>query len=100
MHAFAIGDSELITGFRLVGVEGVETLTQNDAKQALEKALSRTDLALIIISEEFSAKMREEIDNFRSTRISPLIVEIPNRFGHKGEAKISELVSKTMGIKI
>jgi vacuolar-type H+-ATPase subunit F/Vma7 len=100
LHAFAIGDSELITGFRLVGVEGVETLTQNDAKQALEKALSRTDLALIIISEEFSAKMREEIDNFRSIRISPLIVEIPSRLGPKGEAKISGLVSKTMGIKI
>ncbi len=100
MHAFAMGDSDLITGLRLVGVEGVETLTPNDAKQALEKALSRTDLALIIISEEFSAKMREEIDNFRSTRISPLIIEIPSHLGPKSEVKISELVSKTMGIKI
>jgi vacuolar-type H+-ATPase subunit F/Vma7 len=100
LHAFAIGDSDLITGLRLVGVAGAETLTLDEARQALAKALSRKDLALIIISEEFSAKMREEIDNFRATQIAPLIVEIPGHLGPLREAKISELVSRTMGVKI
>lgn len=90
----------MITGLRLVGVEGTETVTLNEAKQVFSKASRRKDLALIIISEDFSTKMREEIDAFRITRIAPLIVEIPGHLGPKGEVRISDLVSKTVGIKI
>ena len=55
MLGYVIGDSDMITGFRLVGVEGAEVASVDEAKQALNKALSRNDLAIIIISEEFTA---------------------------------------------
>jgi len=51
MIGYVIGDSDMITGFRLVGVEGAETVTADDAKQALSKALARSDIGVIIISE-------------------------------------------------
>ncbi len=100
MHAFVIGDNYMNTGFRLVGVEGVEVTSVDEAKVALNKALEIIDIAVIIIDEEFSSKMREEIANIRSTRTNPLIVEIPGPLGSKGEIRLSDLVSKTVGVKI
>ena len=53
MIGYVIGDSDMITGFRLVGVEGAEASPHDEAKQALSKALARSDIGVIIISEAF-----------------------------------------------
>ncbi len=100
MLGFVIGDSDMITGFRLVGVEGTEVVSVEEAQRALSKALSRSDIAVILISEEFSIQMRGEIEKIRSEQIAPIIVEIPGRKGSSGEIRMSDLVSKTLGIKI
>ena len=42
MIGYVIGDSDMITGFKLVGVEGAEASTADEARQALHKALTRT----------------------------------------------------------
>jgi V/A-type H+/Na+-transporting ATPase subunit F len=97
---FVIGDNNMITGFRLVGVEGVEVTSVDMARQALTEALDRNDVALILISQQFSEQMRSDIDKMRSERVTPLIVEIPGSVGPASTLKMSELVSRTLGIKI
>lgn len=93
MLGYVIGDSDMATGFRLVGVEGVEVASIEDALQALNKALGRSDLALIIISEEFSTqpKLHEIIDQVRAERRNPLIVEIGG--AEENQAKQKCLIS-------
>ena len=54
MLGYVIGDADMVTGFALIGVEGVEVTSPKEANQALEKALERGGLAIIIVSEEFS----------------------------------------------
>ena len=100
MRGFVIGDVEMITGFRLVGVEGAEVTSADEAHQALNNAINRTDVAVIIVSEEFSIQLRDEIDKIRTTRVTPLIVEVPSPRGATGEVKMSDLVSKTLGIRL
>jgi vacuolar-type H+-ATPase subunit F/Vma7 len=102
MLGFVIGDSDMITGFRLVGVEGVETVTVEVASEALNKALERSDLAVIIISEEFSSQnpIRQIIDEVRRERRNPLIVEIPGSKWRPSETKMSDLISKTLGVRV
>jgi vacuolar-type H+-ATPase subunit F/Vma7 len=72
MLGFVIGDNDMVTGFRLVGVEGTEVSSAEEAREAFEKALARSDLAIVVISEEFSAQpqLHEAIDRVRqeSTR--------------------------------
>jgi vacuolar-type H+-ATPase subunit F/Vma7 len=97
---FVIGDNNMITGFRLVGVEGVEVTSVDMARQALREALERSDVALILISQQFSEQMRSDIDKIRIERVTPLIIEIPGSIGPTSTLKMSELVSKTLGIKI
>ncbi len=102
MLGFVIGDSNMITGFRLVGVEGAEVASVDEASEALNKALERSDLAVIIITEEFSSQnpLRQTIDEVRRERRNPLIVEILGSRGNPSETRISDLISKTLGVKV
>jgi V/A-type H+-transporting ATPase subunit F len=102
MLGFVIGDSDMITGLRLVGVEGVEVSSPDEALQALNKALAQTDLALIIVSEDFSTqpKLHETIDKARREKRHPLIVELPGSNGKPTQIRMSDLISKTLGIRM
>ena len=102
MIGFVIGDSDMITGFRLVGVEGVEASTADEARQALNKALTRDDVGVIIISESFfnGPSIREEVDKIRQERVTPLIVEIPGSKGPANKMPLSDMISKILGNKI
>lgn len=102
MIAYVIGDSDMITGFRLVGVEGNEVSTAQEAKQALHHALSRSDIGIILISETYLTEsfMREELARIRQERVTPLIVEVPASKGSSHQTQLSEIISKILGIKI
>ena len=102
MLGYIIGDTEMVTGFRLVGVEGAEVTSVDEADQALSKALARNDLAIIVISEEFSVQpqINERIEKARLERREPLIVKIPGSKGKPSPTKMSDLISKTLGVRI
>lgn len=102
MLGFVIGDSDMVTGFRLVGVEGTEATSASEAQEALEKALGRNDIAIIVVSEEFSSQpqLREEIDKVRRDRVTPMIVEVPASRGKPSEISMSDIISKTLGIRM
>lgn len=102
MLGYVIGDSEMITGFKLVGIDGVEVTSIDEARQALNDALARRDLAIIIVSAAFSTQssLREWIAKARRERKTPLIVEIPGSKGTSGEIRISDIIGKTIGIQI
>jgi vacuolar-type H+-ATPase subunit F/Vma7 len=102
MIGYVIGDSDMISGFRLVGVEGVEVATVEEARQALQRALTLSDVAIIVISEAYSTDpvMREQVDKVRQERVSPLIVELPGSRGPSKSVPISNTISKILGIKI
>ena len=102
MLGYVIGDNDMITGFRLVGVEGAEATSVDEAEQALNKALARSDLAIIIISEEFSTQtqLHDIIDKVRRERRNPLIVELPGSKGKPNPVRLSDLISKTLGVRM
>ncbi len=100
MQSWVIGSPEMVVGFRLVGVEGVEVTSVEAALNELKQAFNRKDLGLILISEDFSSKFRQEIEALRDINVFPSIVEIPGSKGSTGGFKISDLLSKTLGIKL
>ena len=92
----------MITGFRLVGIECVEAITPDEAKQALTKVLARSDVGVIIISEAFftDPSMQEAVDKVRQEHVTPLIVEIPGSKGPANKMQLSDMISKILGIKM
>ena len=102
MLGYVIGDGDMVTGFRLVGLEGAAVNSVDEALQALDKTLTRNDLAIIVVSEEFSTQpqMHEAIDKIRRDRKSTLIIEMPGSMGKASRIRMSDLISKTLGVKI
>jgi vacuolar-type H+-ATPase subunit F/Vma7 len=102
MFGLVIGDSSMVTGFRLVGVEGAEANSAEEAKRALETALARNDLAIVIVSEEYSSQpqLQSLIAKVRSERVTPLIVEVPPSKGKTSEKKMGDIVAKTLGVRM
>lgn len=102
MFGYVIGDSDMITGFRIVGIEGAEANSVEEASQALNKALARNDLAIIIVSEEFSTQpqIQETIEKTRSERKNTLIIELPGSKAKSSQVHMSSLISKTLGIRM
>jgi V/A-type H+-transporting ATPase subunit F len=100
MYALVIGDRDMVTSFRLVGVKGIVVYSVDETWHALSKAVEGVDVALIIISEEFSTKMRDKIDKLRLSRITPLILEVPGRLGPSGAIDMSDIVRKAIGVKV
>jgi V/A-type H+/Na+-transporting ATPase subunit F len=102
MLGLVIGDSDMVTGFRLVGVEGVEANSADEALDAFEKALARSDLAVVIVSEEFSSlpQLRNAIEKVRQEHVNPLVVEVPGSRGKPSGISMSDLISKTLGVRM
>jgi vacuolar-type H+-ATPase subunit F/Vma7 len=102
MNGFVIGDGDMLTGFRLVGIEGAEATTVDEAKQALSNALGRSDVGVIIISDAFftDQSLREQVDKIRQERVTPLIVRLPGAKGPTNEMPLSDMISKILGIKL
>jgi vacuolar-type H+-ATPase subunit F/Vma7 len=92
----------MVAGFRLVGVEGAEVATVNDAMKALDEVIDRSDIAVIVISEALSMDplIHAQVDKLRQERTTPLIVELPGSRGPSSTATISDVISKILGIKI
>jgi vacuolar-type H+-ATPase subunit F/Vma7 len=102
MMGLVIGDNNMVTGFRLIGIEGAEAISVAEAKETLKEALNRNDLAIIVISEEFSGdqQIREIIDDIRRSRTVPLIVEVPGSNEKISEVNLADLVSKSLGVRM
>jgi len=100
VQAFVIGDRDMVIGFQLVGVRGVEVSSVEEAWRALSKAVKNVEVGVIIISEEFSTKMQDKIDELRLSRRIPLIVEIPGRLGPSKAVNVSDVVHRAIGVKV
>jgi vacuolar-type H+-ATPase subunit F/Vma7 len=100
MHATVIGDCDMVTGFQLVGINGVKISNVDEARQTLLKTVENIDVAIVIISEDFSTQMRDTIDKIRLTQIAPLIVELPGQSGPSGSIDMSSIVRKAIGVKV
>jgi vacuolar-type H+-ATPase subunit F/Vma7 len=90
----------MVTGFQLVGITGVEVATADEARRTLVKTVETIDVAIVIISEDFSTDLRETIDELRLNRIAPLIIELPGRSGPSGAIDMSSIVGKSIGVKV
>lgn len=98
MHAFAIGNRDMVTGFRLIGVKGFAVSSSDEAWHVLSKTVENIDIAVIIIDEEFSEEIRDKIDELRLRLDRPLIVEVPGESGPRGETNILDITRKMVGV--
>lgn len=96
-----IGDEDTVLGFGIVGVSGKVASTADEAQRAFKAILEDRQTGILIITERVADMIRPLVDRYLFTEAFPLVVEIPDRKGHKpGRPGIREMVNTAIGIKL
>lgn len=101
MKFYCIADEVTARGFRLAGITAHVVSTADQARTTIDNFATRTDCAIIIITEKVASWIRSRIEMIRLERDCPLIVEIPGPEGPlPGRKGLRELVQEAVGIKV
>lgn len=100
MSVYVIGDENTVTGFALIGIEGEEVTTEQEARTALHRAIEREGVEIVLVTEGWAASMRETVDELKMTRMHPLVLEIPGEGTEAGGRSLRELVQQAVGIRL
>lgn len=101
MRFFIIGDKDTVTGFSLVGVEGVVAHTRVEALNAIKQAMNCRDIGIILITERLAIEIRSTIDELIFRRKCTLILQIPDLNGPlQARRSVEEYVISALGIKV
>jgi len=101
LKAVIVGGKETVTGFKLVGVDGVVVSNPHAMLNKLKELVKRDDVALILIDDQFlDSWAKEEVDKIKAASLGKLIVEVPSRAGPKVVVDLRALVKKVMGVKV
>jgi V/A-type H+-transporting ATPase subunit F len=101
MKFYCIGDEDTVRGFRLAGVDGQVVSSDTEAETALESAVRRGDIGVVIITDAVASEIRAQVDTLRLEREEPLLVEIPGPAGPiSGRKTLRQLVQEAVGIRI
>lgn len=92
MKFYLISDNtDTQMGMRLTGIEGTVVHTPEEVSCALDRAMQMEDIGIVLMTELAVSQCREKVCEYKLTRKTPLIVEIPDRHA---TAKISDTISE------
>jgi vacuolar-type H+-ATPase subunit F/Vma7 len=101
MDFFVIGEEELVIGFAFAGVEGRAVSSTEDAREVFREAIQRSDLRVLLLTEEISSVLEEEVIAWQIEGRFPLLVEIPGLRGRMpGRKKLADSIREAIGISI
>lgn len=98
MDLFVIGDRDTVLGFRLIGAKGTTVQNQSEARQALERALTREEIKMLCVTCQWADELRADIDQLKESSLHPIVLEIPGSEADLPRESISEMVERMMGI--
>jgi V/A-type H+-transporting ATPase subunit F len=101
MKVLVIGHSEAVLGFSLVGVHGQVAQTAQEANQALDEAMSTSDVGIILVTGDVADLIQARMDELKRRSTVPLVVEIPGpEVTQANRPSLSEVIQRAIGVKI
>jgi V/A-type H+-transporting ATPase subunit F len=119
MDLFFIGDEELVTAFRFIGIEGAAVKTPDEAIEIFRNITEGSgeiisgDVAtgillpgdynckILIVTEEAADWLGDYMINWQISGRYPLLVEIPGIIGrHTGRKSLVEQIREAIGIHV
>jgi len=85
----AIGDGDLVNGLRLAGISRYYVIkgdhdAREDVRKVLTELINEPDVGIVVILEDYTEYVKDLLARVREgRRITPVIVEIPSKFGTK-----------------
>lgn len=102
MKMYLISDNiDTQIGMRLVGIDGCVAHDAETITEEIKKAVSDSELGILIFTEKAAAMVKNYLDNLKLTLHTPLIIEIPDRHGSRDVAEsINRMVQESIGLKL
>ncbi|WP_138159564.1 V-type ATP synthase subunit F [Peptoniphilus catoniae] len=91
---------DVLAGLRLAGIEGIFCKDEDMLYENFISAKKRSDLGIIILTEDDFNLIKEEVIKQKLSSELPLVVTIPGRGGLKDKNLILKYVKESVGIKI
>lgn len=100
MRLYLISDNiDTQMGMRLAGIDGVVVHGAEETSSALEDAMQRSDIGIILITPVAVSECEELVKKYKLERAAPLIIEIPDRHGNGDvTASISKYLKEAVGV--
>ena len=105
MDYFFLGDEELVTAFRFIGIDGIAVKDSEEAIDVFKKITQEKNedkkYRILILTEETADWIGEEMINWQLSGQYPLLVEIPGFAGRLPERKtLVEAIREAIGIHV
>ena len=110
MDYFVIGEREIVLAFKLVGVDGKVALNYQSALDAFNEGTGQSDFSaagnemrpkVLILTEDVSDMLEQQVRAWQMKGESPLIVEIPPLSGHiQGRKTLTDSIREAVGIQL
>ncbi|MHC6203584.1 V-type ATP synthase subunit F [Breznakiellaceae bacterium SP9] len=102
MDYFFIGEAELVTGFRFVGIDGVSASSAESALAAFKQITEGAESTrVLILTEEVADWLGAALIDWELSDSYPLIVEIPGLHGRlPGKKTLVDSIREAIGVHI
>ena len=113
MDYFFIGEPELVTAFRFIGIAGHPVHGADDAHEAFSRITESYDeitgavlpgmesCRVLIVTEEVADWLGDLVIKWQLTDRYPLIVEMPGLMGrHLGRKTLSDSIREAIGVRV
>ncbi|MDR0599299.1 MAG: ATPase V [Treponema sp.] len=117
MDYFFIGDPELVTAFRFVGIQGQAVSSQDEAAAVFQKFTRGWDetagtvlpeaipgaenCRVLILTEETAGWLGETLTEWQLSGSYPLVVEIPGTLGRlPGRKTLVDSIREAIGVRV
>jgi V/A-type H+-transporting ATPase subunit F len=113
MDYFFLGEAELVTAFRFIGITGQSVYNADDARGAFQRLTQSYDetagtvlpdietCRVLIITEEVADWLGEILIHWQLSDRYPLIVEIPGLMGRiSGRKTLTDSIREAIGVSV
>ena len=102
MRVWLISDNhDTLVGMRLAGIQGILVNETEEILEAIDTAVSMSDVGILVVTEKISAKIPDVIQRLRENGDLPLVIEIPDRHGtNRGPDFLTRYVRDAIGVKM
>lgn len=98
MRVVAVGGRAFVTGFRLAGLEGEVAENSSEALNMVNRLIQNPDVGMIVLADNLAQAIRNQLNDIRSSRPSPIIYEVTNPGSQAHKMEYREILRQILGI--
>ena len=98
MKVVAVGGKAFVTGFVLSGVSGEYVSSPSAALERVEALSKDSSVGLIMVSDEVSKPIADQLTVLRTKKAIPLIYEVPGPGSKKEKVEYRAMLRAILGV--